>query len=304
MTVTVTRIASQTSAIALCAADGSRTSLTIANSDTYRLYWLLGSGTPSATNYSDYLDPDESVTFSGVDIRQAVQGVWTGDGAGYANVTTNTDPSVDGNGAIETYGTLKSEIAAWIRPNSTATSDMTARIPKYIGLAEVMIRRELHTRSLDTASASLTVTSGTATVPDGFQAVTSMALAVDPYTRLTGAPLEAVRAIAMQTTNTTPLKYARSGSLFYFDFDGSTTVELFYRRNMSPLVNDSDTNWLLLAHPDVYLFGALMMADKRLIGPRLGEWKESFQMAIDGVKKVEMSLHSDIIIPMPSGYPV
>ena len=86
--------------------------------------------------------------------------------------------------------------------------------------------------------------------------------------------------------------------------DGSTTVELFYRRNLSPLVNNSDTNWLLLSSPDVYLFGALMMADKRLIGPRLGEWKESFQMAIDGVKKVEMSLHSDIIIPMPSGYPV
>jgi hypothetical protein len=298
-----TTVNSSTSAQLLVAADGSRTSLTIQNTDANELF-IGPDNTVSTTNYQYRRVYGTGYTFDGVDAQQAYYGVWDVDGSGGAVITEITTPTSDGNGAIETYGELKDEIAAWLRPNSAVTADMTARIPTYVGLAEVMIRRELHTRSLDTASASLTVTSGTATVPDGFQAVTSMALAVDPYTRLTGAPLEAVRAIAMQTTNTTPLKYARSGSLFYFDFDGSTTVELFYRRNLSPLVNNSDTNWLLLSSPDVYLFGALMMADKRLIGPRLGEWKESFQMAIDGVKKVEMSLHSDIIIPMPSGYPV
>jgi hypothetical protein len=304
MTVTVTQVSSTTSAVTLSAADGSRTSHAIANTDPNRLYWLLGTGTPSATNYTDYLDEGESVSFTGADIVAAVQGIWTGDGAGHANVTTNTDPVSDSNGAFTTYGGLKSEIAAWLRPNMTPTADMTARIPVYVGLAEVDIRRELHLRALDQADTSLDIEDGVAAVPAGFLSVLSMTMTTEPYNQIRALPLDQLEKLDPTQLYDKPYYYTRTGSSFLFYPKTDATARLRFRRGVTPLSADADTNWILAAHPDVYLYGSLLHADRRLIGPRLGEWEKGYARALDGIRKLEMNLHSDAIIPQPSGFVV
>lgn len=300
MTTTVTSVNSETSPQLIIAADGSRTSLTIQNTDDNELF-LGPTSSVSTTNYTYRRVYGTGYTFDGVDARQAFYGVWDGDGSGGATITAITDPVSDSNGAFSTYSALKDEIAAWLRPNMTPTADMTARIPVYVGLAEVMIRRELHLRRLDQTVTALAITDGVATVPTGFQSVVSLTLDGEPYNQITALPVDQVRAMARANNNTKPRHYAVSGGVFYFDFEGDATAELISRRGVTPLSADNDTNWILSGHPDVYLSASLVCADRRLIGPRLGEWKQWFSESLDSIKRLEMNLHSDIIRPMPNG---
>ena len=283
MTTTLTSVNSLTTAQLLIAADGSRTSLTIQNTDANAL--AIGPSTSVTTSLYSYLAASgQGYVFDGVDARQAWYGIWAADGSGAATITAITDPTSDTNGAtITTYGQLKTTIANWLRPNATPSSDMTARIPQYVGLAEVMIRRELRVKGLDAGLTTLTITDGVATVPDGLMEVTSMTQTASPYRRILPLPLEQIKSMT-PISGTGPRYFDRVGSSFIFYPANSATASLAYRKSLTPLSADSDTNWLLLAHPDVYLYGTLIQADRRLIGPRLSEWKEGFAQAMASIQ--------------------
>lgn len=305
MTTTVTSVSSATSSTLLIAADGTRTSLVIENTDGGRLYCLLvdstGTATTSTGGFTFSLVENGTATLTPPDSHKAVYGIWASDGSGGATITAITDPVSDGNGAsISTYGELKTAIAAWLRPNSSVSADMTTNIPKYIGLAEVMIRRELHMRVLDQADTSLDITAGVATVPTGYMGTISLSLAATPYLQIDATPLDVLMGLDQSATGD-PRRYARSGSSFYFWPPTTSTAKLYYRRGVTPLSADGDTNWILAAHPDAYLYGSLLQADRRLIGPRLGEWKEGFAQALDSIQKLERNLHMEIIRPTPNG---
>ena len=285
MATTLTSIAASTSAQLLIAADGTRTSLTIQNTATAAGTLYLGTTSGVTTSlYSYYRSPGRGYIFDGVDGRQAWYGIWSSAASGAADITAITDVASDSNGAtIQTYGQLKTTIANWLRPNATPSSDMTSRIPQYIGLAEVMIRREIRAKGLDAGLTTLTITSGVATVPDGLMEVTSMTQASSPYSRILPLPLEQIKAMTPQL-GTNPKYFDRVGSSFIFWPANTADANLAYRKSLTPLVNDSDTNWLLLAHPDVLLYGSLIQADRRLIGPRLNEWKEGFAQAMASIQ--------------------
>lgn len=301
----MTTVNSSTSAQVLAAADGSRTSLTIENIDTDGELFIGPDNTVSPTNYTYRAAIGDGFHFDGVDARQVWYGIWDVDGTGWATVTEITDPVSDSNGAgITTYGELKTAVAAWLRPNTTATTDMTTNIPKYIGLAEVMIRRELSMRGLDQTTTSLTITDGAADVPEGYLAAMSMTLTGEPYNQIRYLPIDQLDKLDPTQVADAPYYYARSGSSFYFYPRTDGTAQLRFRRGVTPLSADADTNWILAGSPDVYLYGALMQADRRLIGPRLGEWKEGFQQALASIQKLELYQQSDQIIPQPSGFVV
>jgi hypothetical protein len=306
MATTITSVNSTTSSTLLIAADGTRTSLTIQNTDAGTLFCSVGV-TPATTAIGGFTFSrvlNASATLTPPESYQAIYGIWSADGSGGATITAITDPVSDSNGAFSTFSGLKTAIIAWLRPNSSATSDMTTNIPKYVGLAEVMIRRELHLRAMDQTEASLTIDDGTASVPTGFQAVLSMALTDDPYNQVRALPLDQLQKLDPTNATDKPFYYARSGSLFRFYPRTDATAQLIYRRNLTPLSADDDTNWLLAGHPDVYLYGSLIHADRRLIGPRLGEWKEGFEQALNSIKMLEINIHQDAIYPQPSGFVV
>ena len=304
MTTTPSFVAAAATSTLLLAADGSRTSVTIENTSPATMYVAVGF-TPATTSGGGFTFSrplNAGATLTPPEAGQALYAIWTSAAGGGATITAVSDPTSDSNGAgITTYAQLKTAVAAWLRPNSAVSSDMSTNIPKYIGLGEVAIRRELHLRRLDQAVSSLAITDGTATVPDGFLSVVSLSLVDEPYNQLTGLALDQVRAAARISQATKPRHYAVSGGLFYFDFDGDATAELIHRRGVTPLVNDNDTNWILAGHPDLLLSASLVVAAQRLIDPRLGEFKEWFAQSLDSVQRLERNLHSDIILPMPNG---
>lgn len=298
----ITTVNSSTSAQLLQAADGSCTSLTIQNTDANELF-LGPDNTVSPTNYTYRRTFGTGYTFDGVDAQQTWYGVWDFDGSGGATITTITTPASDSNGAFSTYGTLKTEISAWLRPNSAVTADMTARIPKYVGLAEVDIRRDLHARALDQTEASLTITSGSADVPTGLLAVLSMALTAEPYNQIRALQIDQLDKLDPSATGGA-YYYARVGSAFKFYPRTTSSAQLRYRRGVTPLANDADTNWVLQAHPDLYLAKSLAIAATRLMDPRLAMFDAWYTRTLDAVKTLEMDLHTDALYPQPSGFVV
>jgi len=304
VTTAITSVSSSTTSQLLIAADGSRTSLTIQNTAAGTLFCALGSAattSPGGFTFSRVLNA--SATLTPPESCQAVYGIWSSDGSGGATITAITDPVSDGNSAISTYAELKTAIANWLRPGSTPTADMTARIPQYIGLCEAQVRRELHLRSLDQTE-TLTISDGSASVPTGFQSVLSLTLTGEPYTQIRALPLDQLRKLDPTQLSDSPYYYARTGSTFVFYPRTDATAELRFRRGVTPLTADADTNWLLAGAPGIYLYGSLIHADRRLIGPRLGEWKEAYERELASLQRLEMDVHTDALYPQPSSFVV
>lgn len=88
---TQTSVADVASSTELIAANPDRTGLLIANTSVNALFILLGSGTATETTaFSWRLAQNEQVNLSDISGRcwkGAVQGIWSADGSGAANIT-------------------------------------------------------------------------------------------------------------------------------------------------------------------------------------------------------------------------
>jgi hypothetical protein len=63
-------------------------------------------------------------------------------------------------------------------------------------------------------------------------------------------------------------------------------VTLHYYQKLTPLSADNETNWLIASHPDIYLFGTLVLAEAYIWDdPRISLWKSAFDEAMDSLRK-------------------
>lgn len=151
--------------------------------------------------------------------------------------------------AISTFSELKSSIAAW-----ADRTDLTSTIPDFITLAESRINRRLRVREMEN-SASITVTSGTGSLPTGFLAVKRViATGVSPTRVLQYAdPNWYMEAFPDQDDGNDPTFYTIIGTSIYV----TTNVTLIYWKSIPALSDSNTTNWLLTKAPDIYLQASL-----------------------------------------------
>ena len=65
--------------------------------------------------------------------------------------------------------------------------------------------------------------------------------------------------------------------------DAAYTLEMVYRRLIPPLALNA-SNWLLINHPDAYLYGALMEAEPYMKNDqRIATWAQGLSAAIDAI---------------------
>jgi len=246
---TVIRVNSATSATTLIAANEDRYSLIIQNDDANELYILVGDGTVSASNYSFSLVDGASATISDPEVRERFTGIWALDGSGGAQLTATVTDAASG---LENYAGLQVEIAAWMN-----RSDLTAKIPDFIRLAEDQLILELETSDMET-SASVSITGQSAAVPSGLTSITAFAVATDerPYT-LEYEPLD--RLLSRETETGNPRYYTRRGSSFLVwpVPDATLSATISYMTRLPVLSEANTSNWLLAAYPSVYLDAAL-----------------------------------------------
>ena len=168
--------------------------------------------------------------------------------------------------SISTKAELITAVANWLN-----RSDLTARIPEFIALAEASFNRNLRTRDMLTR-ATATEDGQYIGLPTDFLEMQNIELtSTDPPKRLIYATSDRSDDFREQRSNTNgePIYYTIEGKAIQLmpTPDTSYTLQLNYYKAIPALstVADSGDTWLLAAHPDIYLYGTLTQASPYLM---------------------------------------
>lgn len=183
--------------------------------------------------------------------------------------------------AIGTYAELKTAVANYLH-----RSDLTTVIPDFVRLCEANVRRDLRVRAME-ATATGTLVANELATPTGFLEARRVVLGTTKQEYATPTDFYDVRS---QVTG----HYTIVGTNFVFQ-PGSADYSIDYFKAFTAFSGDSDTNWLLTNHPDVYLFGSL--AEAALYtqdDPAM--WMSKYRFAVDRVRTEERNAFGPLVI--------
>jgi len=186
---------------------------------------------------------------------------------------------------LTTYAGLQARIAALV-----TRSDQTDAIKDCITLAEAEMNRRLQSRDMEAVDSAFVISGETAAFPTGYQRVLSFRITSTagrlPMDYL--SPEEMDRQQVPSLGRGVPSFYSEAAGAFIFDAwpaTGSATARLRYRRDIPALSDDNTTNWLLTAHPDAYLYGALYHLGIGIGASDTATWKALFDQAIASINR-------------------
>lgn len=185
--------------------------------------------------------------------------------------------------ALDSWTNLKAEIADW-----SNRSDLTAVIPTFITLAEAQLNRKLRTRDM--------IERSTATIDSEFTALPSDFLAPRTF-KLDASPPLTLRYVSPDELNRMKALSGDEAGIpeVYTVTDGGFQIypapqdeydaELSYWKKIPALSADNASNWLLVRHPDAYLYGALLQAAPYLIDDvRIAAWGTLYQTVLSDIQ--------------------
>jgi hypothetical protein len=188
-------------------------------------------------------------------------------------MTIVLSPTGSSGFGIRNYGDLKEHIALWLN-RGTSLNDL---IPGFVQLAETTIRRDVRVRVQEEAESG-TSTEDTILTPD---LLLEMRRVVVGGNRLTYCTPEEFQDLDARTSR--EHKYTVIGeSIHVLGGAMDADYSLLYWKAFEAFVNDTDTNWLLLNAPGVYLW----------LGCREGaEYLKDFEAAdrFDGKYRAELA---------------
>jgi hypothetical protein len=178
---------------------------------------------------------------------------------------------------VTTYSGLLGTLGTWLN-----RSDLTDKIPDFVTLLEARLNRILRTPEME-ETVTLTTDAEEIDLPTDFREARSLYLNTDPRQELFPVSLGTLRTkYALQIAGK-PEVYAISGGSIVFGPapDAEYDAILTYWQTIDALSDANQTNWLISSHPDVYLYGALVMAEAFLWNDeRLSLWKSAWDEAI------------------------
>lgn len=154
----------------------------------------------------------------------------------------------------ETYTALLAEVATWM-----VRDDLDELIPNFIRFAEDKFNRTLRVPEME-ADVTSTVEAGAVTLPTDFLHARSLYLDTDPKVVLQQLSMTAFRNAYSDAATGQPRHFTlQSGNELVLGPtpDAEYDVVLNYYQKIPALTDAAPTNWLLLAHPDLYLAAAL-----------------------------------------------
>lgn len=152
--------------------------------------------------------------------------------------------------ALANYTDLVAAVGNWLN-----RSDLTARIPEFIALAEAEFNRLLRVQDMEgqaTATAAASVA-----VPDDFAGLISIKIGDYELEQVSPAELK-----AMPDNSGIARYFAIYDGAFNFRATPTAgEVKVVYHAKIPALTSTNTTNWLMTAHPDLYLFATLAQAE-------------------------------------------
>ena len=182
--------------------------------------------------------------------------------------------------AITNFSELQTAIANW-----TKRTDQTALLPDFITLAENKFNRLLRTRNMETA-ATITPSAGVGALPTDYLEFRRLYINTTPSWELEYLPPE---QFYLKYPNTNYWSGAISryftieaGNFILSETATQNDVKVLYYAKIPALTVSNTTNWLLTAHPDLYLAACLVEAnDNAKNEAEMGKWAAKAQMIID-----------------------
>lgn len=181
---------------------------------------------------------------------------------------------------MTTFAVLKSDVADWL-----LRDDLTTVIPSFVRNAEAAIRRDIRVSNQET-SASITVTNGTGSLPDGFIEAYRVTVDSTTYWHLNYLTPSYMYSSEIYNETGTAEAYTIEGSNIIIRPQASATVLMGYVKAFDALSDDTDTNWLLTNAYDVYLYGTLVQAAPYIKDDaRLPMWQQMYANAVAATNK-------------------
>lgn len=183
--------------------------------------------------------------------------------------------------ALSTYADLLSAVAAWLNRGS----DLDARIPDFIKLAEAEFNRKLRTLEMEVTATS-TLTGDAVAVPTDFLGLRSI--------KIDNTSLEYVPPAEVaddESTGGYPTRYSVVDGQFVFrPAPSSGDVEIAYYASIPALTVSNTTNWLMTRWPDLYLFAVCAQAEFYVWNdPRVPLWKARAEEIMQQINQQTLS---------------
>jgi hypothetical protein len=183
--------------------------------------------------------------------------------------------------AITTYAQLQAAVASWLD-----RSDLTTEIVDFITLFEAVANRRLRVRQMET-STTLTPSSGSASLPSDYLQWRRVTWTGSVRQELEYVHPSYLQALYPDTPSDTPTVFTIEGSTLKVRPTSTTGLEFDYYQKIPALADDATTNWLLTAHPDLYLFGSLVEAQMFTVDPEQAAiWKARRDEVFDEISNL------------------
>lgn len=212
--------------------------------------------------------------------------VFGSSGAQFVGPGPGPDPDPDPEPEVpdeRNYTWLQAQVIDWLH-----RSDLAAKVPTFITMAEARINRIVHARGME-IEATLPFAAGIGAVrlPTGFD--TPLAAWVDCESGRRALSGVVPEQLSGTTQRGEPQYWAISGAYLAIDCppDRARQVTLRYR-GLLRLSTSAPNNSVLTKYPDVYLYGALMEAALWLRDQdSLATWSQLFDTAMKELNRNE-----------------
>ncbi len=188
-----------------------------------------------------------------------------------------------------TYTGLQASVADFLN-----RADLTATIPDFIALAEAQMNRQLQTREMWVLR-TITVSEQSLALPPDLMAVESLQVQDNCVRKLRYLTPQQMDEKLINATGV-PREYTVAGGCFVFwpTPEQATQVRLRYRKIIDPLSAYNPSNWVLLKHPDAYLYGALLQTAPYLKDDdRLQTWSGLYTSALEQIETADRRIIGD-----------
>jgi hypothetical protein len=183
--------------------------------------------------------------------------------------------------AITTYSELQAAVGNWLDHGLFA-----ARVPEFIALFEAAANRRLRVREQE-ATTALLPSLGAAPLPADYLAWRRVTWTGSPLVELQYVHSSYLPAAYPSTPSARPRVFTIEGATLKIRPVDATALELDYFQKIPALSDGAATNWLLSAHPDLYLFGALVEAEMFGVNDeRAPLWKARRDEIFDEIEKL------------------
>ena len=187
--------------------------------------------------------------------------------------------------AITTYAHLQTATANWLD-----RTDLSARIPEFIELAEANFNRVIRQPDMIAKDDSFSIAGRYTTLPANTLEIIRIVVDLTPVIVLEYLTPEEIsqRRIVMSSTGKPYYFTMIGGSSNQLEVlpspDSTYTSSIVYYTRIAALSDSATSNWLLAAHPDIYLFGTLVEAEPYLKNDeRMPMWTTRLDKALNAL---------------------